>query len=162
MKSTMKNLIYCLLLLTIFIISCSKEYPYNPNDKKDPLIVPDTLNIPDTTANVFHKYIYEGEWHYTDYKIINNVGIVKIDTTYPGTLELNVSSDTIKNIPYIQYLPKSRLIKDSLVWMESVFNCRCGARIDISPDDINVKYLFESYPQGQGGPSRYVFSGVKQ
>ena len=155
----MKNSVIFICLLTLLITSCTKDYPYNPNDKQDPVIVPDTLNVPDTIINPYVKYTYEGNWRYTDYKIVQNVGIVQIDTTYPGILELNISSDTIKNIPYIQHLRKGDLIQDSMVWMKQTYNCRCGARIDLSSDEKEVKYLFESYPQGQGGPSRYYFTG---
>lgn len=166
----MKNSVIFICLLTLLITSCSKDYPYNPNDKQDPVIVPDTLNVtdtintpdtittPDTIINPYVKYTYEGNWRYTDYKIVQNVGIVQIDTTYPGILELNISSDTIKEIPDFHYLKKSDLIQDSMVWMRAFIYLNLGARIDLSTDEKEVKYLREFYSP-QGGPSRFYFEG---
>jgi len=151
----MKNLILPLLLFASLIISCTKE---NPPIIEVPIVIPDTVTTPDTIINPYVKYTYEGNWRYTDYKIVQNVGIVQIDTTYPGILELNISSDTIKNIPYIQHLRKGDLIQDSMVWMKQTYNCRCGARIDLSSDEKEVKYLREFYSP-QGGPSRFYFEG---
>ena len=151
----MKNLILPLLLFASLIISCTKE---NPPIIEVPIVIPDTVTPPDTIINPYVKYTYEGNWRYTDYKIVQNVGIVQIDTTYPGILELNISSDTIKEIPDFHYLKKSDLIQDSMVWMRAFIYLNLGARIDLSTDEKEVKYLREIYSP-QGGPSRFYFEG---
>ena len=151
----MKNLILPLLLFASLIISCTKE---NPPIIEVPIVIPDTVTTPDTIINPYVKYTYEGNWRYTDYKIVQNVGIVQIDTTYPGILELNISSDTIKEIPDFHYLKKSDLIQDSMVWMRAFIYLNLGARIDLSIDEKEVKYLREIYSP-QGGPSRFYFEG---
>ena len=151
----MKNLIWPLLLFASLIISCTKE---NPPIIEVPIVIPDTVTTPDTIINPYVKYTYEGNWRYTDYKIVQNVGIVQIDTTYPGILELNISSDTIKEIPDFHYLKKSDLIQDSMVWMRAFIYLNLGARIDLSTDEKEVKYLREFYSP-QGGPSRFYFEG---
>ena len=151
----MKNLILPLLLFASLIISCTKE---NPPIIEVPIVIPDTVTTLDTIINPYVKYTYEGNWRYTDYKIVQNVGIVQIDTTYPGILELNISSDTIKEIPDFHYLKKSDLIQDSMVWMRAFIYLKLGARIDLSIDEKEVKYLREIYSP-QGGPSRFYFEG---
>ena len=151
----MKNLILPLLLFASLIISCTKE---NPPIIEVPIVIPDTVTTPDTIINPYVKYTYEGNWRYTDYKIVQNGGIVQIDTTYPGILELNISSDTIKEIPDFHYLKKSDLIQDSMVWMRAFIYLNLGARIDLSIDEKEVKYLREIYSP-QGGPSRFYFEG---
>ena len=153
----MKNLILPLLLFASLIISCTKE---NPPIIEVPIVIPDTVTTPDTIINPYVKYTYEGNWRYTDYKIVQNVGIVQIDTTYPGILELNISSDTIKEIPDFHYLKKSDLIQDSMVWMRAFIYLNLGARIDLSTDEKEVKYLREIYSP-QGGPSRFYFEGKR-
>ncbi|MBP9127078.1 MAG: hypothetical protein KBF79_14820 [Saprospiraceae bacterium] len=153
----MKNLILPLLLFASLIISCTKE---NPPIIEVPIVIPDTVTTPDTIINPYVKYTYEGNWRYTDYKIVQNVGIVQIDTTYPGILELNISSDTIKEIPDFHYLKKSDLIQDSMVWMRAFIYLKLGARIDLSIDEKEVKYLREIYSP-QGGPSRFYFEGKR-
>ena len=153
----MKNLILPLLLFASLIISCTKE---NPPIIEVPIVIPDTVTTPDTIINPYVKYTYEGNWRYTDYKIVQNVGIVQIDTTYPGILELNISSDTIKEIPDFHYLKKSDLIQDSMVWMRAFIYLNLGARIDLSIDEKEVKYLREIYSP-QGGPSRFYFEGKR-
>ncbi len=151
----MKNSIVLLLMLTLLITSCSKE---NPAIIEVPIVIPDTITTPDTIINPYVKYTYEGNWRYTDFIIDQNVGIIHIDTTYPGILELNISSDTIKEIPDYHYLKKSDLIQDSMVWMRAFSYVKMGARIDLSTDEKDVKYLYELY-RPQGGPIRHYFTG---
>ena len=63
----MKNLILPLLLFASLIISCTKE---NPPIIEVPIVIPDTVTTPDTIINPYVKYTYEGNWRYTDYKIV--------------------------------------------------------------------------------------------
>ena len=176
----MKKHVSILLLMSILIMSCSKDIPYNPNDKQDPIIIPDTINVDDTVVPPFvvtpddstvivddtldhnyYDYNYEGNWRYTNLTIGEN-GIVHTDTTYKGDFLMELSTDSVKiETGFVLHtLGVNNLIENSLAYMSSNTNCRCSAQIQMSKDLKEVKFVFTQGSQGPGGPAVYEFAGI--
>lgn len=165
----MKN--YYIIFASIFILSsCSKDPDYTTATIKDPVDTIDIIKDPiDTSepntnpADTFETFTYQGIWRYTDL-IIDN-GIIQIDTSYPGNLDVSISHDSIKISAGTwdeRYLAKTSLINDSLVYMrKKCTTCKSNSLIKISSDEKSVTYIRENYPQGQGGPAKYTFVGER-
>lgn len=134
---------FLILILIVLLVSCTKE--------TDPIDEP----------QIYEKKVYNGNWRYTNYYLKMNVGIIKIDTTYPGTLELNISQDSIKSDNDFFKIAKSMLLTDSLAPMRPDGYCRCNGMIELSPDEKNVRYVLERYPQNAIGTMKYLFIGEK-
>lgn len=115
------------------------------------------------TDNTFTTYTYQGTWRYEDLIIQN--GIIHIDTTYTGELELSISNDSIKRNPgssLEEYLAKTSLINDSLVYMRhKCVTCKMNSWIKISPNEKSVHYIHVRASQGPGGPARRTFVGIR-
>jgi len=154
----MKILNVIFQIMIIFLISCSKEAEkidiINPTEIQTP-------EIPVVENQIYETKVFRGKWRYTTYYTDVNLGTIMIDTTYPGTFELNISQDSIKSENDFFRIAKSKLFTDSLATMRPNGYCRCNSRIELSPDEKNLRYVRERYPQNAGGTMKHLFIGEK-
>ena len=151
---------YIIFVLFFILSSCTKEPADIVDVNTDPV---DTVDPNNNPADTFIIYTYQGSWRYEDLIIQN--GIIHIDTTYTGELELCISTDSIKRNAgtFLEdYLAKTSLINDSMVYMRKICQtCKYNSRIKMSPDEKSVTYFIEYYSQGSGGPAKYTFEGMR-
>ncbi len=174
----MKNY-YIIFALIFALVSCTKDpadtvIPItDPVDTVDPNTDPvdtidpntdpvDTVDPNTNPADTFETFTFHGIWRYEDYKIEN--GIIQIDTSYPGELDVNISNDSIKikaGTAFEEYLAKTSLINDSLVYMrKKCTTCKSNSLIKLTPDEKSVTYVYMGYSP-LGGPPKYTFVGER-